>query len=263
MAIFLEYTLSDGPLEPLIDSIANHLSSAKSNVLADPMVQIKKKCLYAACLNPHSYCQAQEDPTFRLALQEANWLLPDGVGIVLASKILGGTISKRITGWDLFTSLSSKINGLNGFKVFLLGSSTDVLERMVKRLAQDYPSIHIVGTLSPPYKDTFCEAEKQQMVHTINLSQPDILWVAMTAPKQEKWIFEMREKLEVPFAGAIGAVFDFYSGKIGRPHPIFQKLGLEWLPRLLNEPKRLHHRMTVSAPKFCYAVFKAWLKGGN
>jgi N-acetylglucosaminyldiphosphoundecaprenol N-acetyl-beta-D-mannosaminyltransferase len=263
MENFLEYTLWSDPLESLIESAVHHASSTKSNnpsKNAEVINPIKKNCLYAACLNPHSYCQAQADSSFRLALNEATWLLPDGIGVVIASKVLGGSISKRITGWDLFTALSSKINVLTGFKVFLLGSSAEVLDLMVKRFAQEYPNIQIVGVLSPPYKDSFSEDEKQNMVKAINLAQPDILWVAMTAPKQEKWIFEMRDELEVPFAAAVGAVFDFYSGKIHRPNRTFQKLGLEWLRRLLNEPKRLHHRMTVSAPKFVYSVLKARIK---
>ena len=80
----------------------------------------------------------------------------------------------------------------------------------------------------------------------------------MTAPKQEKWLYETQHRLNVPFAGAIGAVFDFYSGSIVRPGPVFQNLGLEWLPRLLQEPKRLYKRMAVSAPVFLGAVLKEW-----
>jgi N-acetylglucosaminyldiphosphoundecaprenol N-acetyl-beta-D-mannosaminyltransferase len=94
------------------------------------------------------------------------------------------------------------------------------------------------------------------MVEAVNRVRPDILWVGMTAPKQEKWIYLNRNRLEVRFIGAVGAVFDFYAGNVKRSHPIFQRLGLEWLPRLLREPRRLFKRNFVSSPLFLYRVFR-------
>ena len=94
------------------------------------------------------------------------------------------------------------------------------------------------------------------MILAINAAAPDVLWVGMTAPKQEKWIRANQDRLNVRFAGAIGAVFDFYTGKIKRSHPVFQRFGLEWLPRLLQEPRRLWRRMFLSAPVFVWHVLK-------
>lgn len=94
-------------------------------------------------------------------------------------------------------------------------------------------------------------------------AKPDILWVGMTAPKQEKWIYKNRDKLDVKFIGAIGAVFDFYAGKVKRSHPAFQKMGLEWLPRLLQEPQRLWRRNFVSNPKFMFDVMIHRVKYGK
>jgi N-acetylglucosaminyldiphosphoundecaprenol N-acetyl-beta-D-mannosaminyltransferase len=94
------------------------------------------------------------------------------------------------------------------------------------------------------------------MVNAINQTQPDVLWVGMTAPKQEKWIFQNLHRLDVKFAGAVGAVFDFYVGNVKRSHPVFQRLGLEWLPRLVQQPGRLWKRMFVSAPIFVWHVVK-------
>ncbi len=94
------------------------------------------------------------------------------------------------------------------------------------------------------------------MTDAINTAKPDVLWVGMTAPKQEKWIHQHRDQLDVKFIGAIGAVFDFYTGKVKRSHPVFQKMGLEWLPRLLREPRRLFRRNFVSSPKFLWLVLK-------
>ncbi len=101
------------------------------------------------------------------------------------------------------------------------------------------------------------------MIEPITEAAADVVWVGMTAPKQEKWIAEMRPQLPVKFAGAIGAVFDFYTGEVKRAHPVFQKMGLEWLPRLLQQPRRLWRRMAVSAPIFLWDVFRACLSSGE
>jgi len=125
----------------------------------------------------------------------------------------------------------------------------------------DYPQVTIAGTYSPPFKPEYTSEEKQHMVELVNESAADVLWVGMTAPKQEKWIHQLQSGLDVPFAGAIGAVFDFYTGQIKRSPAVFQKLGLEWLPRLIQEPKRLWRRMFLSAPIFLLDVAAARLRG--
>jgi len=94
------------------------------------------------------------------------------------------------------------------------------------------------------------------MIELINKAKPDVLWVGMTAPKQEKWIFKNRNKLSVPFSAAIGAVFDFYAGKVRRPSPLWQKLGFEWLGRFIQEPRRLWKRNLISMPIFSYWILK-------
>ncbi len=128
------------------------------------------------------------------------------------------------------------------------------------KMAVEYPDIEVVGTYSPPFKPEFSDEENQKMVEAINSVSPDVLWVGMTAPKQEKWIYQHRNKLNVKFIGAIGAVFDFYTGNVKRSHPFFLKIGLEWLPRLLQEPRRLWQRNFVSNPMFMMRVIrkKVW-----
>jgi len=254
MEKLLSYPLFDKPLESCLESILEQINSGRQSPSSPPA----RFCQYAACLNPHSFCEAQKDSDFQKALLGARWLVPDGVGMVLASFLLGGSIRARITGSDLFSGICQKINVLGGYRVFLLGSTSDTLACIVKRMAIDYPQIEVVGTYSPPFKATFSDLEIGAMVQTINNATPDILWVAMTAPKQEKWLLKAQNQLRVPFAGAIGAVFDFYSGSVVRPSTFYQNLGLEWLPRLLQEPKRLYKRMAVSAPIFLWAVLVQW-----
>ena len=173
-----------------------------------------------------------------------------------ASKILGGSIRDRVTGTDVFFGLSKALNESGGRSCFFLGASEDTLKKIRSKMAVDFPNVKVVGTYSPPYKPEFSEEDNEVMIAAINVVKPDVLWVGMTAPKQEKWIYEHIGRLEVKFAGAIGAVFDFYVGNVKRSHPFFQKLGLEWLPRLLQEPKRLWRRNFVSSPLFLMKVFR-------
>lgn len=212
---------------------------------------------WLACLNPHSYVLALKDNVFARALKDADWLVPDGVGVVLASRVLGGNIRKRVTGSDIFAGLNQRLNDAGGMRVFFLGSTMGTLDLIQRRMAQDYPHVKVVGVYSPPFKDVYSSEEITDMVTSVNAAAPDVLWVGLSAPKQEKFILENRARLNVKFIAAVGAVFDFYSGKVRRNRDSwFVNHGLEWLPRLLQEPGRLWGRMFVSAPIFLWHVIK-------
>jgi len=217
------------------------------------------KTSWLACFNPHSYTVTKTDKEFAKALHNADWLIPDGIGVVLASHVMGGNIKERLTGSDIFLGLSKKMNNIGGMKVFFLGSSEATLAKIKSRFLNDFPNIEISGTYSPPFKSKFNSSEIDSMILSINQSKPDVLWVAMTAPKQEKWIYDNIDRIDVKFAGAVGAVFDFYSGQVKRSHSMFQIFGLEWLPRLLKQPSRLWRRTFISAPIFILDIFKQYL----
>lgn len=217
------------------------------------------------CANPHSLVTADDDPDFQKVFQHADLVTPDGIGIVYASKILGGSIKQRITGFDIFQGLSKLLNEKEGESrsYFFLGSTEETLKKIQQKLAVDYPNITFAGAYSPSYKPVFSEDDNRAMIEAVNAVKPDVLWVGMTAPKQEKWIYQNRDKLDVKFIGAIGAVFDFYVGNVKRSHPLFLKFGLEWLPRLLQEPRRLWRRNFISSPKFMYRVICQKINGGK
>lgn len=215
---------------------------------------------YFVCANPHSLEVARRDAGFRAAIGEADLVVPDGAGIVLASKILGGTIRERVTGSDLFHGLSRRLCRRGGGRCFFLGSTPATLASIRKRMAETYPEIDVVGMHSPPFAPRFRPEENGEMIDRVNQARPDILWVGMTAPKQEKWIFENREKLAVPLSAPIGAVFDFFAGNVKRSQTSFQKMGLEWLPRLLKQPRRLWKRNFVSNPTFLARVLHRRLR---
>jgi len=219
------------------------------------------KRTWLACFNPHSYAVALEDKGFCRALKDANWLIPDGVGVVWASRLLGGKIKERVTGSDVFASLNKRMNKAGSMRVFFLGSTEETLELVRKRMAYDYPAIKVAGTFSPPFKDMYSSDEITKMVKAINSAAPDVLWVGLSAPKQEKFIFENRARLNVKFVAAVGAVFDFYSGNVKRNKDSwFVNHGMEWLPRLVQEPGRLWRRMFVSAPVFMWNVIRQKVK---
>lgn len=215
-------------------------------------------CRWLACFNPHSYAVARGRPDFSRVLREADWLVPDGAGVVLASHAMGGEINERVTGSDIFREVNEFLNNIGG-SAFLLGATEETLAAMRVRLAHDFPALRVAGTYSPPFKPTFSADENEKMISAVNAATPDVLWVGMTSPKQDLWISENRYRLNVKFAAAIGAVFDFYSGRVKRSHPVFQRIGLEWLPRLVQEPRRLWRRTFVSAPIFLWDIARARL----
>jgi len=219
------------------------------------------KAKYLVCANPHSLEVALKDPLFDQAIKSADFAVPDGIGIVMASRILGGSIRERITGMDIFLGLSRELHRAGGFRYFFLGSIPETLEKIKAKMAVDFPNISVAGTYSPPYKPAFTEEDNRKMIEAVNTAKPDVLWVGMTAPKQEKWVYQNREKLNVKFIGPIGAVFDFYTGNVKRSHPAFQKLGLEWLPRFIRNPRRLWRRNFISNPRFLFRVIISGMKG--
>lgn len=211
---------------------------------------------YVSCINPHSTVVSTGDSEFVDSLKSSDILVPDGAGIVLASNILGKNIKERVTGADIFFGISEYANKKGGVKYFFLGSTQAVLDKISANLAKDYPGIEICGTYSPPYKPKFSDEDNAVMIDLVNQVKPDVLWVGMTAPKQEKWIHENKDKLQVPLSGAIGAVFDFYAGTVPRSPEWACRMGLEWLPRLAREPRRLFKRNFISSPLFLLMVFK-------
>jgi N-acetylglucosaminyldiphosphoundecaprenol N-acetyl-beta-D-mannosaminyltransferase len=208
-----------------------------------------------ACANPHSLVVASRDGEFRDALQDADLLLPDGSGLILAAKILKLPLTQKVAGTDFFLNFCRYAAcERREIRFFFLGATPFVLERIIARLHVDLPSITVAGAYSPPFKDVFTADDNAVMIEAINRSAADVLWVGMTAPKQEKWIWQNRDALNVRLAGAIGAVFDFYAGTKKRSSQFWLNHNLEWLPRLLKEPRRLWARNFKSTP-----IFLSWI----
>ncbi len=191
-------------------------------------------------INQYSYCIAEEDKEFKKALMKSDILLPDGIGIVVAARLLNNKKIKKIAGADIHEHLIKKLDHEKG-SCFYLGSSEKTLALITERISKEYPNIRL-GTHSPPFKPQFSFDDNAKMLNAINTFKPDVLFVGMTAPKQEKWSFDHKNALDVTIICSIGAVFDFYAGTLKRPNKIWIKFGMEWLGRLLKEPKRMWKR---------------------
>lgn len=214
------------------------------------------------CLNPHSFVVSRKDGLFRRALQSADYLLPDGTGIITASRILGGSVKGRIAGFDIFMSLSEEYNCRGSKSFYFLGGSEDTLGKIRSMMKKRFPNIGIAGTYSPPFRE-LTEEENRQIVMRINDSRPTVLWVSMTAPKQEKWIYEHADRLDTDIIGAIGAAFDFFAGTKKRAPHFLMRMNLEWLGRLAMEPRRMWKRTFISAPLFLFYVIRDRFRRGK
>lgn len=218
-----------------------------------------KKISIISTINAHSYYISKKDIVFKKALQDSDILLPDGIGIVWANYILNKKKIKKIAGYDIFTHLIQKLNNKGG-KCFFLGSSEYTLKLIKKKVNKEFPNV-IVNTFSPAFKDKFSENDNFVMRKEINNFKPNILFVGMTAPKQEKWVYQNKEKINAGIICSIGAVFDFYAETVKRPHKIWVMLGLEWLIRLIRNPKRMWSRTFISTPIFIKDVLIYKIKG--
>ena len=218
-------------------------------------------------INAHSYNTARKDRLFAEALTNGDVLIPDGVSIVKACKWIKAKSQpkERIAGWDWFVFEMDKlerereelrIKNEESKTVMFMGSSQKVLDLIVKHVAMDYPHLK-VATYSPPYKPEFSDEDNKAIVDAINAATPDLLWIGMTAPKQEKWTYSHWNELNIHcHVGTIGAVFDFFAGTVKRAPMWWQEHGLEWLYRLLKEPKRMWRRYIIGNALFLWNITK-------
>ena len=211
--------------------------------------------LIVNCINPHSYIVQKKNKGFRNALLNSDFLIPDGSGIVFGAKLLQNITIEKVSGYDLFIETMGKLEESSG-SVFMLGSSDSVLQEIVSRAAKEFPSVTL-NILSPPFKEEFDKNDIDKFVKSIEMVSPDVVFVGLTAPKQEIVIDSMPAVKGVKFMAGIGAVFDFYSGASRRPHDLWIRLNLEWFRRFLKQPRHLWKRVFISMPLFIADIFSA------
>ena len=218
---------------------------------ADKIVEFLSEDKFHAVYTPNSeiIMEAYRDETFSEVLNEADLLTADGIGVVYASKYLKKPLKERAAGYDIARLLLQKLN-YTDHKLFLFGGKPGVAELAMENMKKDYPQLNIVGTRN----GYFSEEDEDEIIAQINESGADILFVCLGAPRQEKWIYEHKDKLKVKVAMGVGGSIDVFAGTVQRAPEIFCKTGLEWFYRLMKEPWRAK-RMT-DLPKFALTVLK-------
>jgi len=208
--------------------------------------------------NVNSLVMAQSDARLRQVFEPPAIVFTDGMPLVWLAR-LQGCDDQRVTGPDVMESVIDA-GREHGYRHFFYGGDPGVPEELVAALSRRFPGFHVSGTYSPPFRP-LTAAEDARVVEMINNASPDFLWVGLGSPKQESWLFEHRERLTVPVMLAVGAAFNFHSGRVRRAPLWMQHVGLEWLYRLQSEPRRLWRRYASTNFRFAAMVAGRWLRG--
>ncbi|MEK5214584.1 WecB/TagA/CpsF family glycosyltransferase [Psychrobacillus sp. FSL H8-0487] len=206
----------------------------------------KEKSLVVA-INPEKLMKAKGDQSLKDLLNRAEFQIPDGIGVILASKLNKGNIKSRVTGIDMMDRIVREA-ARTGKSIFLYGAKPGVAESAAEALKFTYASLKIAGT-----QDGY-EKDNEKVIEKINETKPDILFVAMGSPRQEEWIEANRDKLHPSLYQGVGGSFDVLAGNVKRAPEFFQKTGLEWFYRLAKEPSRLKRQLVL--PKFLLETLK-------
>lgn len=218
------------------------------NLFNGSLNEISQSKKLITTLNAHSFNTLHKDTFFKEALKSSDMLLPDGISIVWALRLLVGEKLKKIAGDDLFRHEMERVNQKGG-KCFFLGSSEKTLKLIQEKAGREYPNIKI-HSYSPPYKPVFSDEDSKKMIDAVNEVVPDALFIGMTAPKQEKWAFKYFTQINAGHICCIGAVFDFYAGTVKRAPAWMISAGMEWFYRLIKEPKRMWRRYIIGNTLF-------------
>ncbi|MBI3895972.1 MAG: WecB/TagA/CpsF family glycosyltransferase [Acidobacteria bacterium] len=208
---------------------------------------------YITLTNVHSVVEAQHNAAFREVLCAADLSVPDGMPLVWLGRSRGHSLRRRVYGPDLLWDFCKETHQ-EGFGHFFYGGAPGVAEALIESLRSNCPLLKIVGTYSPPFRPLTPE-EDGQIVETINRAAPEILWVGLGCPKQERWMYEHRQRLQVPVMVGVGQAFDIYAGRIRQAPRWMRESGFEWLFRLFHEPRRLWKRYLVYNTEFIVCLF--------
>ena len=187
---------------------------------------------YVVTPNPEFILAAEKDETFRNILNEADLVLPDGIGVVYSAKIMGTPLQERVPGIEFAADMLACLNEMGG-RLFLLGAKPGVAEEAGRRILEQYPDIVLCGTQDGYFKD------EEEVLLKVSAARPDLLFVCLGAPKQEKWMARWGKHTGARMAIGLGGCLDVFAGNVERAPESWQKLGLEWAYRLKKEPKRI------------------------
>lgn len=232
----------------------DNLSMDESIEYIDKLIK-RKKNSYVVTPNVDHIVKLENDMEFLEVYNNADLVLTDGMPLVWISKLLKTPIKEKVSGSDLFPKVC-ELADEKGYSIFLLGAAEGVAIKAAENLKNKYKNLNIVGTFSPSYGFEKSKSEIEEIIKKVNEAKPDILAVGLGAPKQEKFIYKYKNKLNVPISLAIGASIDFEAGNIERAPKWMQKSGLEWFYRFLKEPKRMFNRYFIDDLKIIKVLIK-------
>ena len=205
-------------------------------------------CHHLVNTGMHGVMAAHRSSALKQVFESVDLLAPDGILMVLIARIRGFKLSKKQTGPDVIREFARSASE-HGYSSFFYGDEESVLHKLESELKEEFPDLKIVGHRSPPFRPLTAEEDDADM-EAINQAAPDVLWVGLGMPNQEKWIADHRNRLQVTVAVGAGAAFKFISGETSRGPAWLRNMGFEWLWRLMNEPKRIWRRVFIDAPQF-------------
>jgi len=213
----------------------------------------RRTCVF---LNPHSVAIAERDPEFRNVVTQSTDVFCDGVGLSLASLVLNRRRVHRVYGYEFFMALSTELSARKRGRVFFLGGHPDTTAELVRKYRTEFPGVAHVDFFAPPFRPEFSDEDIHDMAQHVDAAQTEILWVGLGSPKQEKVLHRLMQVCHARCGAAIGAAFDFYTGRIPNAPRWMRQAGLQWAHRLALEPTRLWRRTAISAPLFLSQVLR-------
>lgn len=242
--------------EPRVDVLGIHVSA--TNLLEtvqtfDRWIAAGDRQLVCVC-DMNALLHARADDQLTEVYNTSGLTLPDGMPLVWAGKKAGFTKMERVCGPDLLERVMAEA-ARRGWSQYFYGGADGVAEQLRANFTAEHPDLKVAGVYSPPYR-ALTEAEDAEIVDRINQAGPDIVWVGLGAPKQERWMAEHRDRLDAAILIGVGAAFDFHTGRLDRAPGWMQRSGLEWSYRLYKEPRRLWRRYMLGIPRFGAAILR-------
>jgi len=223
---------------------------------------LRRESTHVVNLNPHHFLIAQRDEQFAQICHSGDIVFTDGIGIKFASVLGDKFIQNRFTGLDLMKKVCA-LSSERGYSIFLLGGQHGIARQCADSLLREYPSLTIAGVNEPPFADSIEKYNNDEIIRQINVASPDVLFVALGAPKQEKWIEHFRTALQVPILMGVGGSFDIIGGRLPRAPGWMRAAGLEWLFRMGIEPRRLAPRYLIGIPQFILQALRLKLQSAT
>ncbi len=236
---------------PILGTPVDFLPMESLLTIMEGWIHERDRAHWIACTNSHGLMEALRDNSFRQVLKSADLSIPDGYRLMKIARRRGHA-AQQLTAPDLMDRFC-ELAQHRQYSSYFYGDTEETLGKLVERLTSKYPRLKIAGTLSPPFRPLL-PSEEESLIERVNQARPDVLWVGLGLPKQERWIARNLKWLRVPVIAAVGATFKFHSGMVPRAPEWMVRNGYEWVWRTAHEPRRLFRRVVLLGPPFLWNV---------